>query len=67
MTQGFCPECDSEVGLGKTPKIGQKVTCHNCGAFLEIVGTTPIELDWAFDDEDELEDLEVDMFDDDDD
>lgn len=67
MTQGFCPECDSEVGLGKTPKIGQQVTCLNCGAFLEIIGTTPIELDWAFQDEDDFEDVDVDLFEDDDD
>ncbi len=69
MTQGFCPECDTEVGLGKSPRLGQRVTCHNCGAFLEVVETTPIELDWAYEDEDEDDDFEDfdDDFDDDDD
>jgi lysine biosynthesis protein LysW len=67
MAQGFCPECDTEVGLGKTPKLGQRVTCHNCGAFLEVVETSPIELDWAYDDEeDDFEDFDEDMFEDDD-
>jgi lysine biosynthesis protein LysW len=67
MAQGFCPECDTEVGLGKTPKLRQRVTCHNCGAFLEIVETTPIELDWAYDDDDEFEGVDDDFFEDDDD
>lgn len=69
MAQGFCPECDTEVGLGKSPKLSQRVTCHNCGAFLEVVETSPIELDWAFEEEDEDDDFEDfdDDFDEDDD
>jgi lysine biosynthesis protein LysW len=66
MSQGFCPECDAEVSLGKSVKLNQRITCHNCGAFLEVVDTNPIELDWAFDDED-FEDMDEDFFDDDDD
>lgn len=68
MAQGFCPECDTEIGLGKTPKLSQKVTCPSCGAFLEVVETTPIELDWAFDDgeADDFEDFDEDLFEDDD-
>jgi alpha-aminoadipate carrier protein LysW len=55
MARGFCPECDAEVGLGKTPKVGQKVTCSSCGAYLEVIETSPIELDWAYEDEEEFE------------
>ncbi|MDF1501017.1 MAG: hypothetical protein P1P76_11155 [Anaerolineales bacterium] len=66
MTRGFCPECDAEVNVGKGAKIGQKVTCHSCGAFLEVIETTPIELDWAFDDEEEI-DYDEELFEDDDD
>jgi lysine biosynthesis protein LysW len=65
MTRGFCPECDAEVNVGKGAKIGQKITCHSCGAFLEVIETSPIELDWAFDNEEEMDD--DDYFDDDDD
>lgn len=45
---GFCPDCDSRIKL-KSPRLGQKVTCHTCGTVLEIIGTSPVELDWAFD------------------
>ena len=53
MARGFCPECDAEVGLGKSPRLGQRVICPSCGADLEVVETSPIELDWAFEDEEE--------------
>jgi lysine biosynthesis protein LysW len=55
MAQGYCPDCDSDIKLGSDPRKGQKVTCPSCGAYLEVVGLSPIELDWAFDDEDEYE------------
>ncbi|MGA9193294.1 MAG: hypothetical protein WBZ24_16330 [Anaerolineales bacterium] len=55
MAQGYCPDCDSDIKLGSDPRKGQKVTCPNCGAYLEIVGLSPIELDWAFDDDDDEE------------
>lgn len=67
MTRGSCPECDAEVNVGKGTKIGQKVTCHSCGAFLEVVETSPIELDWAFDEEEEMDYEDDEYFDDDDD
>ena len=67
MTRGLCPECDAEVSVGKGAKIGQKVTCHSCGAFLEVVEISPMELDWAFDDDEEKDYEDDEMFDDDDD
>jgi hypothetical protein len=29
--------------------LGQRARCPKCGARLEVVGTVPVELDWAFD------------------
>jgi lysine biosynthesis protein LysW len=64
MAQGFCPECDGSINLGNNPSKNQKVTCQSCGAYLEVVAISPIELDWAFDDDfdydDDLEDDEDD-------
>lgn len=54
MTEGYCPDCDSAVKLGPQARLGQKATCSSCGAFLEVVGLSPVELDWAYD-EDEME------------
>jgi len=55
MARGFCPECDAEVGLGKAPKLGQRVPCPRCGAFLEAVETSSIKLDWDLEDDEELD------------
>ncbi len=55
MAQGYCPDCDSDIKLGGDPRKGQKVTCPSCGAYLEVVGLSPIELDWALDDEEDYE------------
>lgn len=66
MTRVSCPECDAVVTVSKGAGIGQKVTCPSCGAFLEIIETSPVELDWATEDEDEYED-EDDFYEDDDD
>ena len=57
---GFCPECDSRIRL-KSPRLGQKVSCHNCGTELEVVETSPLELDWAFE---EGFDFDDDLYDD---
>ncbi|NIS79457.1 MAG: lysine biosynthesis protein LysW [Anaerolineales bacterium] len=54
MTDAFCPECDSKIYVGNSPKEGQKITCSQCGAYLMVASLSPIELDWAYD-EDEFE------------
>lgn len=56
MAQGYCPDCDSAVKVGDRPRKGQLVTCATCGAYLQVSGLSPIELDWAYDDEDAEED-----------
>lgn len=53
----YCPDCDSRIKL-KSPRLGQKVTCHACGTVLEVVNTSPLELDWTFDEGFEFDELE---------
>jgi len=55
---GFCPDCDSRIKI-KAPRLGQKVTCHACGTVLEVVDTSPLELDWAFDEGLDFDELET--------
>jgi lysine biosynthesis protein LysW len=50
---GHCPECDSRVNVGENPHEGQKVTCQNCWAYLHIIGLSPIELDWIYEEDEE--------------
>ena len=61
---GACPECDANVAFNKTPFLGQKKTCPDCLAELEVIGLSPIELDWAYeyDDFDSGEDYGDDDF-----
>jgi lysine biosynthesis protein LysW len=66
MANAFCPECDTKINVGVQPQKGQLVSCPGCGAYLEIVELSPIELDWAEVDDD-FEDDEEDYDDDDDD
>lgn len=60
-----CPECDSRIYFEKTPDMGQMLSCPECGTSLEVVKTRPLELDWAFEPEDVVNDYDdYDDFDD---
>lgn len=49
----ICIDCDSRFKI-ESAKIGQIITCPECGADLEIINLEPLELDWAYyDDYDE--------------
>lgn len=65
MAIATCIECDEEIEINGRPKLGQKVTCPNCGAELEIASINPLELDWAYEEEDDDDDWDDDDFDDD--
>lgn len=41
-----CPDCQEEIDLGPTPELGEKITCPNCWAYLEIIGLDPVRLRW---------------------
>lgn len=68
MAIAFCPDCEEPIRLNVQPRVGQPITCRSCGAELEVIETSPLELDWAYDgpvedwneDEDEEEDWEDD-------
>ena len=68
MAIAFCPDCEEPIRLNVQPRVGQRITCRSCGAELEVIETSPLELDWAYDgpvedwteDEDEEEDWDDD-------
>ena len=39
-----CPECETLVTVEEDVEEGQTVECPECGAELEVVNTTPLEL-----------------------
>ena len=53
MVVACCPDCDGDIMLSPTPKVGKALTCPHCGADLEVIGVDPVELDWAYEDSDE--------------
>jgi hypothetical protein len=46
--EAFCVHCDERIDLGAWPRVGQRVVCSHCQARLEIIGLSPIEMDWAY-------------------
>jgi lysine biosynthesis protein LysW len=59
MPEALCPSCDENIRFSRVPKLGQKVTCPECGERLEVVYLDPIELDYE-DDSDFEDDLDWD-------
>ena len=69
MAIAFCPDCEEPIHLNVRPRVGQRINCRSCGAELEVIETSPLELDWAYDgpvDDWEDGDDEDDVWDDDD-
>lgn len=56
MSLALCPDCEEGINMGSDARIGQRISCPHCGADLEVVELSPIELDWAYDDGDWEED-----------
>lgn len=42
-----CIECGSELSLHENLEAGEIIDCATCGAELEVLSTTPLELDTA--------------------
>ncbi|MHB0859219.1 MAG: hypothetical protein ACYC5M_16835 [Anaerolineae bacterium] len=59
MAVAVCPGCDEDVRMPGRPKMGQHTTCPSCGSLLEVVSANPLELDWAFEDEEDLEEEDL--------
>ena len=53
-----CLACDEDVYVGRNPKVGNFVTCHNCDATFQIIDVGPVLIDWPFDGDDEYEEYE---------
>lgn len=49
-----CLECDEKIQFEEQPRLGMLVICESCGAELEVVRKSPLELDWPYvEDEDD--------------
>lgn len=65
----FCPACGTRIRFAERPKIYDIVNCPECEESFEVVGLTPLQLEWVadYDDEDEWLDDDDEWSDDDDD
>lgn len=54
----LCVECDAELNIGGRVRLGQRIICPNCGVQLEVISTHPIEVDIAYDESEEWDDLD---------
>jgi lysine biosynthesis protein LysW len=72
----YCPECDAEIDIDSADaEIGDELSCSECGSLLRVSNDSPLELEFADDDDldnvddddDEEEKEEDDDFDDDED
>ena len=46
--EASCPDCRKSIDLGTSPRVGLRLSCLNCHAYLEIINLKPAEVDWAF-------------------
>ena len=45
----LCRSCGGEMRFRRAPQLCQRFTCPRCNTQLEVIGLTPLEVDWAFD------------------
>lgn len=55
-----CPECEEQIPVPQPLKMGKKISCPNCWAYLEVTKLTPLQLSWDVG-ELEYEDIEDDL------
>lgn len=56
-----CPECDADIEVDEYDvDKGELMNCPECGTSLEVINTSPVELDLAPEEEEEEEEDEGD-------
>jgi len=48
-----CPECAAELELAPDVEVGEIVVCPDCGVELEVMGTDPMVLELAPEEEED--------------
>jgi lysine biosynthesis protein LysW len=48
IVSGICPECDSRIRFPEMPALGTLVRCPECRTTLEVIRSSPLKFDWAF-------------------
>ena len=51
----LCLDCEKRIVFKKTPRLDETIICPHCEAMLAVVELNPIELDWAYEDDDDYD------------
>ena len=74
MPWTFCPECDTRIQVPRSIQLQDQLECPECARLLEVIGLQPLELDlayepnqeyegeWEWEEEDDEDDLDYDEF-----
>lgn len=56
-----CPECDADIEVDEFDvDKGDLISCPECGSNLEVIGTSPVELEAVDDDDDDDDEDDLD-------
>lgn len=44
--EAVCPDCGEKFSIRTTPEVGQRITCPNCWAYLQVMSLNPLVLEW---------------------
>ena len=53
MPHVFCLDCDRKIMLHTDISVGDQVACSSCDSEFQIIGLSPIEIEWLYDDYDD--------------
>ena len=56
----FCPACGTRIRFTERPRVYDVVNCPECEEAFEVVGLTPLQLEWVADYDDDVEWLDDD-------
>jgi lysine biosynthesis protein LysW len=64
----YCPECDAEIDIDSADaEVGDELSCSECGSLLRVANDSPLELEFADDDDVDDDDDDEEEEDDEDD
>jgi lysine biosynthesis protein LysW len=50
-----CVDCGETITLSGRVEMGQVVNCVECGATMEVVSLDPVEVDWVYDEPEDID------------
>jgi alpha-aminoadipate/glutamate carrier protein LysW len=55
MPWTFCPECETRIQVPRSVRLADQLECPECTSLLEVISLEPLELDLAYELEEDYE------------